>query len=45
MTGKLGVLLLDLAPEHGLSARAGKIGNVLGFPVTNSMVFLRLGKD
>ncbi len=39
MTGELGVLLLlGSAPEHGLSASAVEIGNVLGFPVTNSMV-------
>ena len=38
MTGELGVLLLGSAPEHGLSAKAVEIGNVFGFPVTNSMV-------
>jgi F-type H+-transporting ATPase subunit a len=38
MTGQLGVLLLGSAPEHGLSAKAVEIGNVFGFPVTNSMV-------
>jgi len=38
MTGELGVLLLGLAPEHGLPAQAVAIGKVFGFPVTNSMM-------